>query len=110
MGRVIQGTVLKMHLSFSYPADPTLTLEDLDFSVDFYTRGGTPQHFEPDDLIRVLNESTGLFDYYAPVDTAWLGCGTVFMKMTVDIPDGDFPDGKRREVGVIATSVALDKA
>lgn len=107
---VIQGTVEKILISFSYPACPSLTLNDLDFSVDFTAFGSNrPLHFEKGDLIRKLDPETGKIDFYAPIDTSVLKFGEIMMQLTAFIPDSDFEEGVRPEIQRCSTNVVIKK-
>lgn len=95
-----------MAINFSYPADPTLRLDDVLFSVDYYCHPSKKQHFDKEDLIRTTEGSS--VQYYAPVDTAMVGIGKLKMVMTVDIPDTDFPQNKRREIVACESNVVIE--
>lgn len=102
------GTVEKIHISFSYPACPTLTLDDIDFFVEFSAIGSSETiRFGKGDLIRKLDPTTGRFDYYAAIDTAVLKYGEVRMKITALIPDDDFEEGVRPEVQGCSTNIVI---
>lgn len=92
----IKGSIIKMAINFSYPTVPTLTLDDVPFSIDYYCQPGKIQHFDKNDLIRTTEGSAVM--YFAPVDSVIVGTGKLKALMTVDIPDADFPFGYRREM------------
>lgn len=97
------GTELKMHIGFSYPADPSVTLDSIDFKTFFYTDDESKgQEFLKSQHINENGE------YYAPVDTTVTGPGSLKMKLTAYIPDTSFDDGKRTEVGICTTNVIIE--
>lgn len=113
------GTELKMLIGFRYPSNLNLTLDDIDFDVEFYCQEGMSHKFSKEGsnigkLIKELNTSTGHYDWYAPVETTKTGAGQLMMKLTAYLPTGDpnaiyGDDTKRTEVAVCATNVIIEE-
>lgn len=104
---VVEGSILKMIVNFSFPADLTLTIDDIDIEVDYFCRPDMVHHFNKSDLIR--EESTAGVAYYAMVDTLITGCGTMKALMTATIADGDAPGSRRPEKKIVPTGIAVLK-
>ncbi len=72
-----------------------LSLFDVDFDVVVYNddKKDKKKDYAKKDCIL-----TDEMDYVVLIDSDELGVGTYMVKLTVYIPDTDFPDGKRKEV------------
>ena len=114
------GTELKMLLGFNYPADSkTVTLDNIDFDVEFYCKEGKSQKFVKRGVRKVgdfANGTGGLQrdsdNWYAYVDTNITGPGLLKMKFTAYIPVwGTFVGNNqtRTEVAVCDTNVMIYK-
>lgn len=116
------GTELKMLLGFNYPADSkTVTLDNIDFDVEFYCKEGKSQKFVKRGVRRdgdstFANGMGGLQrdsdNWYAYVDTNITGPGLLKMKFTAYIPVwGTFIGNNqtRTEVAVCDTNVMIYK-
>ena len=79
-------------------------MEEMEFTCQFYTRIDAPVIVEKKDMIRVDADS-----YIALVNTEGMSAGTIRNRMTVDIPDRDFPDDYRREVVDLVTDIKISK-
>lgn len=108
-GEIIEGTVAKMAVNFRYPADPTITLFNIDFSVDFYCSPLKTVHLAKTDLIceEVTIGNVVKYDWFALVNTAMTGCGRLRMQLNVEIPDEDSPSGTRPMSKVTPTNVIV---
>lgn len=107
--KTLAGTLLKMKIDFRYPSDPTLTLDDISFSADFFCRSSRAQHFLKSDLIREV-ETTGnltTVNWYALVDTSLIGPGVINFRLTAEIPDDIVGDGVRTEIAQVKTNVII---
>ena len=107
------GTELKMLLGFNYPANKDLTLDNIDFDVEFYCKEGKSQKFFKRD-----NKQDGYGglqrdrdNWYAYVDTSITGPGVLKMKFTAYIPAGAMVGNNmtRTEVAVCDTNVMIQK-
>lgn len=108
------GTELKMLLGFNYPADENLTLDNINFDVEFYCKEGKSQKFIKRGT--VYNGLGGLQrdrdNWYAYVDTNITGPGILKMKFTAYIPVYGQTVGNdmtRTEVAVCDTNVRIQK-
>lgn len=73
-----------------------LHLADLDFTLDIYTSkpdAANSKHFKKDELIKIDEDQ-----YMCALRTEGMGRGEIWGRLTVFIPDGDFPDGLRKEM------------
>lgn len=108
----LRGTELAMQLSFSYPADPSITLDSIDWYTEWYcgtynarkavklTKGQCHRHVSTVDNAEVVT-------WMALVDTTTLVPGKLFMRLMAYIPDDDASEGVREEYAEIATTVIL---
>lgn len=103
--KTLKGTVLKMAVRFSYPADQTITLDTIEsWHTEWYCKG-KKQTIDKGDHIRV--EVQGGVEWYALVDTAITGEGTLKMRLWADIPDSDTEEGVRPEYAEVVTDVIV---
>ena len=109
------GTELKMLLGFNYPSDKDLTLDNIDFDVEFYCKEGKSQKFTKRNGTN-YNGMGGLYrdkdNWYAYVDTNITGPGVLKMKFTAYIPVYGATVGNdmtRTEVAVCDTNVMIYK-
>ena len=70
-----------------------LSMQDYDFSVDVYTRGGKVLKFDKWQCIKADADN-----YRITFNTQDLGIGTLKYKFAAYIPDSDFDDGVRTEI------------
>ena len=87
------GSQIKILIAATLPDD--LRLFDVDFDVVVYNddKKDKKKDYAKKDCIL-----TDEMDYVVLIDSDELGVGTYMVKLTVYIPDADFPDGKRKEV------------
>ena len=87
------GSQIKILIAATLPDD--LRLFDVDFDVVVYNddKKDKKKDYAKKDCIL-----TDEMDYVVLIDSDELGVGTYMVKLTVYIPDTDFPDGKRKEV------------
>lgn len=109
------GSELKMLIGFEYLGE-NITLNDIDFDVEFYTRGN---EFMSQKFIKRASDHGELIvetgqagtEWFAPVDTSLLGTGDLMMKLTAYIPalagQTFGGDNTRKEVGVCQTDVTI---
>lgn len=94
-------------------ADPIdgYSLADYDFECKFFVFSNRVVSIKKNEMIQ--HEVDGVFDkdnFIAILDTEKviaLGKGTLKMKLIAHVPDVDFPDGTRTEVGEITLKVVL---
>ena len=87
------GSQIKILIVASLPDN--LTLFDVDFDVVVYNDDKKDQQKKYKKTECILTDES---DYVVLVDSDELGVGTYMVKLTVYIPDTDFPDGRRKEV------------
>lgn len=87
------GSQIKILIAASLPDN--LTLFDVDFDVVVYNDDKKDQQKKYKKTECILTDES---DYVVLVDSEELGVGTYMVKLTVYIPDTDFPDGRRKEV------------
>ena len=87
------GSQIKILIAASLPDN--LTLFDVDFDVVVYNDDKKDQQKKYKKTECILTDES---DYVVLVDSDELGVGTYMVKLTVYIPDTDFPDGRRKEV------------
>lgn len=95
------GTAYKMNVSVDGLVN--MTLADVDFRCTFYVYTGKELTLEKSEMVRVDNDN-----YLAVFDSAKLGRGNIKMRMSLDIPDSDCPDGVREEIYTINTGVKIE--
>lgn len=99
---VYAGTEVKLSVSIE-PMDG-YNLEDLEFKAEVGCVPWRPVTIIKNDAIKV-DENT----YIVTADTRRMGIGPMRMRLTVFVPDGDFPDGYRTEVAEIMTGLEVVK-
>lgn len=96
----IVGTVVKINVHVERIC--CLTMDDYDFVCEFYVYPNKKVTVAKKDMIR-KNED----NYVAIVDTSVVGAGTIRVRVTAMIPDGDCPNGIRKEVGTCSTGIII---
>ena len=93
MQTFIVGSDVKILVAAELPGD--LTLPDVDFTVKVYNVSQIDKEkvYSKADCIE-----TGDGDYVVLVDSNVLGIGVYMVRLTVQIPDTDYPSGFRKEV------------
>lgn len=82
------GTIYKVNIHLE--GLPT-NMDDVDFTAEFYcTRSIT---ILKKDMVRIDENN-----YIAVIDSKKIGKGSIKMRITVNIPDADIPDGIRTEI------------
>jgi hypothetical protein len=91
---VTLGSDVKIAFTVDLPDD--LKLADIDFSGKVYNTMQKDDEvaFEKADCIPIEDGKS----YVVLVDTEELGVGSYLLKLTVQIPDTDYPSGYRKEV------------
>ena len=85
------GTDLK--INFHVEPINGLSMEDYDFFVEVYTRGGKVLRIDKLQCIKADADN-----YRITFNTQDVGIGTLKYKFTAYIPDSDFDDGVRTEI------------
>lgn len=98
----IVGTEYKVLLRIE-PVDG-VHMADMEFECMFYTRIQDPFVVKKSEMIKVDADN-----YIALVNTEGMSAGTLRNRMTVDIPDRDFPDDYRREIVDMVTDIKIAK-
>lgn len=93
MQTFIVGSDVKILVAAELPDD--LTLPDVDFTVTVYNVSATDKEkvYPKSDCIETEDG-----DYVVLVDSNDLGIGVYMVRLTVQIPDTDYPSGFRKEV------------
>lgn len=97
----LTGTELKINLHMEPMGE--IHLSGCEFSLQAYATG-RGYEIRKEQCIQVDDDN-----YIVLVDTAKTGAGAIKLKMTIDLPDADFNDGKRREVLLITTNISVGK-
>ena len=91
MSGYIIGSTLRVLVDWSYPADPTKTMDNVDFVCKFQGRKSVT--IPKSEMYR---DSDG--NWYAYVQTQDLGVGCFFLEVTAYIPDANAPDGVKVDI------------
>lgn len=86
----IIGSTLRVQVNWSYPADPTKTMDNVDFVCRFKGRNSVTITKEE------MYEEDG--EWFAYVKTADLGVGNFYLEVTAFIPDANAPDGVKIDI------------
>ena len=100
---IFLGTELKLNVNIE-PLD-SVTMDDFDFEVEVYCNPSKTLVIPKKDTVRVDSNN-----YIVLVDTNKVGLGYLKCKVTANIPDTDFSDGKRTEVDSVCTGIVIVKA
>lgn len=101
MSKTLIGTQIKLSITLTCG---TATMDDMEFSIDFFTSAANKITLSKSQLIREdANE------YIAIIDTAELSSGSIQMKVTCRVPDEQISGGWRTEIGVADTGVKVQK-
>ena len=100
---VFLGTELKLNVNIE-PLGK-VTMDDFDFEVEAYCNPSKSLVILKKDSIRVDENN-----YIVRVDTNKVGLGYLKCKVTANIPDTDFSDGRRTEVDSVCTGIVIVKA
>lgn len=108
--KILKGTTLKMQVFWEYPSDPGITLDTVDFYVEYFTNIKQKVTLQKDDLVREeVTPEVGdpYVCWYAYVQTDTLSTGSLMMRLHASIPDGDAPDGIKVEYTECTTNVQI---
>ena len=97
---VIIGTELKININVE-PIDD-IHLSECNFTAIFYANSENSLVISKEQMIKKDEDN-----YVALVDSEALGKGLLRMRLEVQVPDSDFPDGYRKEIGVICTDIVI---
>lgn len=103
MANIIIGTELKQLINIEKIGN--LTMKDIDFSIEVMN-GKKTLSFTKEQCIP---ENGGVDGYKICYDTAELGLGKIKIRVIADLIDGDFKDGKRREIEDIDPNINIIK-
>lgn len=96
------GTTLKINVSADFGGG--LTMDDADFTCEFFTNKRSTVALSKDEMIRIDDNN-----YLAVIDSTELGAGTITMLFDGTVDDNDCPDGVRREVLRVTTGITIEK-
>lgn len=99
---IYAGTDVKLSINVE-PIDGH-ALESLDFTAEVGCTPWRPVTIHKKDAIKVDADT-----YIVTADTRKTGVGPLRLRLTVQVPDGDFPDGYRTEVAEIWTDLVVVK-
>jgi hypothetical protein len=90
-GGYIIGSTLRVLVEWSYPADPTKTMDNVDIVCKFQGRKSVtiPK-------TEMYRDDDG--NWYAYVRTEDLGVGCFYLEVTATIPDANAPDGVKVDI------------
>lgn len=87
----IIGSTLRVRVDWSYPADPTKTMDNVDFVCKFQGRNHVT--IPKSEMYR---DNDG--NWYAYVLTEELGVGCFYLEVTATIPDANAPGGVKIDI------------
>ena len=96
------GTEYKINIKMEPMGE--IHLANCDFEAKFYTGPAMSQSISKAEMVYVDDD-----DYIALVDSSKTGQGALMMRLTVELPDADFDDGRRTEVQVLNTGIVVEK-
>ena len=102
---IMKGTILKVELHFSNPCYPQLTLDDIDYKVQFYCDRKVP--FEVSKQSVVVEKIGEVKHWYAYVDTNITNVGKLSIKLIANLPDLQYVSGKRTEIIESLTDITI---
>lgn len=110
--QTLRGTELAMQVSFSYPADPTVTLDSIDWYTEWFCGDYSPKRLvklTKEQCHRHVETAEGVETvvWMAYVDTTTLNPGRLIMRLMAYIPNEDASEGVREEYAEVATTVTL---
>ena len=97
------GSGLTINVTAGLPSG--LHLEDVNFTCEFYSSTRVSSKVKTINLSKEQMIKVDADNYIAVLDSKILGSGTVMLKLSVDIPDDNFPEGIRPEVVRFSTGV-----
>lgn len=100
--KLLRGTELKMPINFRYNADPSITLDIIDWYSEWYTTGKKIKIPKADHIYQ-----DGV--YLAVVDTAKIPAGVLKMRLWLEIPDPALDDGYRSEYYEYKTGIIINE-
>jgi len=86
--KTLKGTTLKMAVGFSFPADPTVTLDNINWETEWYTsRYSKAQKLAKSEHTKETTTINGVASsaWYAEVNTGQLGPGILKMRLKASI-------------------------
>lgn len=112
MQNILPGTTLKILINLECKSDPTVTLDTIEWSTEWFTgiyNEKTALKIEKNACVRVEDTVDGVttVKYFAYVDTADMKAGKVSMRFLAKITDPDATDGVRKEYSEVTTDVVL---
>lgn len=89
------GNVLKVQLFWEYPSDPAVSLDTIDFSVEYYTnpRSKVTVSKEGCDREEEVVDGRTVVNYYVYVDSNVTKAGDLMMRCMAYVPDLKAPNG-----------------
>ena len=95
-----RGTELKINVH----VEPIggIHLSQCEFTCAFFVYTNRALEVTKAEMIKVDDDN-----YIALVDSDKVGTGQVKMKIEVQVPDSDFPDGYRKEVANVCTGITI---
>lgn len=99
---IYKGTELKLNINIEPIGE--VTMDDYDFTCEFYTSPKAVITIEKNKMIKVDDSN-----YIALLDSQNVMTGKLKCKITAYIPDADFPDMLRTEVVTIDTGMNITR-
>lgn len=107
--RLLRPSTAKMLIVWDYPSDPSITLDTVDFHVEYYTTNIRQKvTIKKEELIReevTPEEGPSIVNWYAYVKTGLVSAGDLKIRLWAEIPDADAPDGVKVEYTECPTNV-----
>lgn len=98
--QIYLGSEIKLNISIEPIGE--MTMDNYNFQVEVFTSPKRKVTVQKSELIRVDSNN-----YILPLDTSKLGVGDLRCIITAYIPDGDFEDQLRTEIGVFCTGIII---
>lgn len=95
-----KGTELKINVHIEPIGG--VHLSECEFKCTFYIYSNKKVEIDKSEMLKVDDDN-----YICLVDTGKLGAGVINMTAVVEVPDGDFYDGYRKEVQTVCTGIIV---
>jgi hypothetical protein len=79
--KTIEGTFIRFVVTLEIPGN--ITMDDVDFSIDFYVFPNKKRHFKKAETFRIDENSCAV-----TLDTSGMGAGRILYTIDVVLPDG----------------------
>lgn len=97
--RILKGTTIKAKIEWSYPSSQSVTLDTINFDVEFKAQGKVKMKKD-----QLYHDEDGWFAY---IDSASLGTGIVYIRLRAEIPDANAPHGYKVDISEAETDLYI---